>query len=108
MRENDLDQINGGLLITGTMVETGNGIFVRTFEVEVGIGQATKNGRWIILIQKIVNFVLITNIVIHPIYIIYNILYNHPINKIYLLFTLLTISSSLLLFYVINKKKGRK
>lgn len=86
------------------MIATGNGIFVRTFGVEVGIGQAIKNGRWIILIQKIVNFVLITNIVIHPIYIIYN----HPINKIYLLFTLLTISSSLLLFYVINKKKGRK
>lgn len=53
MRENDLDQINGGLLITGTMVATGNEIFVRTFGVEVGIGQTTKkNGRWIILIQK--------------------------------------------------------
>ena len=52
MRENDLDQINGGLLITGTMVATANGIFVRTFGVEVGIGQAIKNGRWIILIQK--------------------------------------------------------
>lgn len=52
MSENGLDQINGGLLITGTMIATGNGIFVRTFGVEVGIGQAIKNGRWIILIQK--------------------------------------------------------
>ena len=46
MSENGLDQINGGLLITGTIVATGNEIFVRTFGVEVGIGQTTKkNGR---------------------------------------------------------------
>nr|WP_248628849.1 hypothetical protein [Enterococcus cecorum] len=45
MSENGLDQINGGVLITGTMIATGNGIFVRTFGVEVGIGQAIKNGR---------------------------------------------------------------
>lgn len=42
MKENDLDQINGGLLITGTMVAIGIGIFVGTFWVGVVIGQATK------------------------------------------------------------------
>ena len=42
LKDVDLDQINGGLLITGTMIATGIGIFVGTFGVGVVIGQATK------------------------------------------------------------------
>ena len=42
LKDVDLDQINGELLITETMIAERIGIFVGTFGVEVVIGQATK------------------------------------------------------------------
>lgn len=57
--------------------------------------------------KNLVNILLLVNIFLHPIFIGYSLLVNHPINKSYLLFTFLTTSSCLLIYFVLHKERKR-
>ena len=57
--------------------------------------------------KNLVNILLLVNIFLHPIFIGYSLLVNHPISQSYLLFTFLTTSSCLLIYFVLHKERKR-
>lgn len=57
--------------------------------------------------KNLVNILLLVNIFLHPIFIGYSLLVNHSISKSYLLFTFLTTSSCLLIYFVLHKERKR-